>query len=193
MGANAEGGSSVKSSPACGSAAAVRTEPQSGFGVRESKYGIHTDLVRIRSILLLGNPLPDFRMADGHAFHWKFRKASSVLIGSSRIPRRVKREESAFSIDHGEFTFFEWVLLCVLVGLTVTSFILMLTAELGIFRIRFWILSLIVYDLSLLVLLLGSKKPFRFSTLLSGFKIPWVRHTGFRLRYSDFFYFESAC
>jgi len=96
------------------------------------------------------------------------KRLSADRLVKNAPPR--KREESAFSIDHGEFTFFEWVLLCVLAGLTVTSFILLLTAELGIFRIRFWILSLIVYDLSLLALLLGSKKPFRFSTLLSGFK-----------------------
>ena len=85
----------------------------------------------------------------------------------------VSKKESALPIDHSEFTFFEWILLCLLAGLTVTSFILLLTAELGIFRIRYWILSLIIYDLSLLALLFFSKKSFDFSTCMSAFRFNW--------------------
>ncbi len=85
----------------------------------------------------------------------------------------VSKKESALPIDHSEFTFFEWILLCLLAGLTVTSFILLLTAELGIFRIRYWILSLIIYDLSLLALLFFSKKSFDYSTCMSAFRFDW--------------------
>ena len=85
----------------------------------------------------------------------------------------VSKKELALPIDQSEFTFFEWILQCVLAGLTVTSFILLLTAELGIFRIRYWILSLIIYDLSLLALLFFSKKSFAFSKCWSAFKFHW--------------------
>ena len=45
------------------------------------------------------------------------------------------------------FSCLEWVLCCLLGALAVTSVILLLTAQLGIFRIRFWLLFLAVFDL----------------------------------------------
>ena len=46
------------------------------------------------------------------------------------------------------FSFLEWILCGLLGAFTVTSVILLFTAQLGIFRIRFWLLLLAVFDLA---------------------------------------------
>ncbi|HEU0007178.1 MAG TPA: hypothetical protein VFS12_14435, partial [Terriglobia bacterium] len=49
----------------------------------------------------------------------------------------------------------EWILCCLLGAFVVTSVILLLTAEVGIFRIRFWLLLLTVFDLAAFLLWFG--------------------------------------
>lgn len=107
----------------------------------------------------------------------------SLVLGSLRkrllaieqvnIISPISKQETALPTHHSEFTFFEWILQCGLAGLTVTSFILLLTAELGIFRIRYWILSLIIYDLCLIALLIYSKKSIHLSSGLLAFRFHW--------------------
>ncbi|MFN8006835.1 MAG: hypothetical protein U0V70_07400 [Terriglobia bacterium] len=70
----------------------------------------------------------------------------------------LKRQFSEVQSNPLEFSCLEWILACVLAGLVVTSWVLLLTAELGVFRIRYWISLLLIYDLCLTGLLFHFKR-----------------------------------
>src|SRR5438034_5247066 len=109
--------------------------------------------------------LTDYFMLFVFSFFFLFTGWLTHLIVCKKkgcVERSTSQEKQMIPIKQGtssqNLPLFESILLILINGLVVTSFILLLTAQLGVFRFRFWCLLFILYDVIALIYLKRSGK-----------------------------------